>query len=179
MPKVLAVDLDKTLFYPRQFKRCISRKNIRFLRRWYDAGNKIVLITSRTYDFVKKLEKEIQRPFDSLCCNTAQIYHDGELIKDVGMPNDEFKRIFEEIDHKFKPMGYLLTAGEYPCVLYNPRKVNVFFRILINLYYFFQFQYREYAFHDNKLFLDLMDHSKCYKLMTFFGFGRKKKTLSK
>ncbi len=179
MSKLLAVDLDKTLFYPKQFRRCISRKNVKFLRKWYDAGNQIVLITSRTYDFVKKLEKEIQRPFDCLSCNSAQIHHNGEIIKDVWLPNDEFKKIFNEIDEKYKPMGYLLTAENYPCVIYNPRKVGFFFLIICYLYYFFQFQYREKSFRNNKLFLDLMDNSKCYKLMTFFGWGRKKKDLSK
>ena len=62
--KVLATDLDGTLFYPRSKTRCISKKNVKFLRKWIDAGNKLVLVTSRSAEFCKRLEDEIDRPFD-------------------------------------------------------------------------------------------------------------------
>ena len=64
MCKLLACDLDGTLFYPRQIGRCIPMRNVRFLRHWIDAGNKVVLITSRSYEYVEKLFKEIKRPVD-------------------------------------------------------------------------------------------------------------------
>ena len=73
MCKVLACDLDGTLFYPRGIKRCISRKNVKFLRKWIDLGNKVVLITSRSYEFVQRLKKEIDRSFDVMTCTSAQI----------------------------------------------------------------------------------------------------------
>ena len=49
MSKVLAVDLDGTLFYPRKLKRCISLKNVHFLRRWIDEGNRLLVVTSRSH----------------------------------------------------------------------------------------------------------------------------------
>ena len=61
MGKLLAVDLDGTLFYPKQHTKCISKKNVKFLQKWIDQGNKVVLISSRGYDFVKRLKEEIQR----------------------------------------------------------------------------------------------------------------------
>ena len=179
MCKLLACDLDGTLFYPKQLNRCISRKNVRFLRKWIDSGNKVVLITSRSKEFAERLNKEIQRPFDLMSCTSSQIFHDGQLIKHSWMPNKELETIFWKIDEKYKPIGYLLTGENNPCIVYNTKRAGLFFQILYKLYYFFQFKYREPAFMDNEKFMDLMRNGKCYKLMTFFGLGKNKSKLSK
>ena len=179
MCKLLACDLDGTLFYPRRLRRCISKRNVWFLRRWIDAGNKVVLITSRSSEFTERLKKEIQRPFDVMACTSAQIFHDDELIAERYMPNDELEKIFWEIDKRYKPKGYLLTGKGHPCVVYNTKRANFFFQIFYKLYYFFQFKYREPSETSNEIFLDLMRNGKCFKLMTFFGFGKKKGVLSK
>ena len=179
MCKLLACDLDGTLFYPKGIKRCISRRNTHFLRKWIDSGNKVVLITSRSTEFIERLKKEIKRPFDYMTCTSSQTYHNGELVKHQWMPNDELLNVFEKIDERYKPIGYLLTGEGYPCVVYNPKRANLFFRIICKFYYFFQFQYREPAISSNETFMDLMKNGKCYKLMTFFGFGKKKGPLSK
>ena len=60
MAKLLAIDLDGTLFYPRRVRKCICKKNVIFLRKWIDAGNKLVLVTSRSTQFTAKLKDEIQ-----------------------------------------------------------------------------------------------------------------------
>ncbi len=179
MPKLLACDLDGTLFYPRQIGRCISRKNIKFLRRWIDSGNKVVLITSRSLEFVERLKKEIKRPFDVMPCTSAQIFHDGELVRHVWMPNEELFKIFKKIDERYKPLGYLLTAEGQPCVAYNTKRARLFFMIFYHMWYTFQFKYREPSISSNELFLDLMKNGKVYKVMIFFGLGKKKGPLSK
>ena len=61
MPKLLACDLDGTLFFPKGKKRCISKKNVKFLQDFIDEGNKVVLVTSRSTQFTDKLKDEIQR----------------------------------------------------------------------------------------------------------------------
>ena len=61
MAKLLAIDLDGTLFYPKRKRKCICKKNVLFLRKWIDAGNKVVLVTSRSTQFVEKLNDEIKR----------------------------------------------------------------------------------------------------------------------
>ena len=180
MCKLLACDLDGTLFYPKKVTRCISKRNVHFLRKWIDLGNKLVLITSRSTEFVERLKKEIQRPFDFMSCTSAQIFHDDKLIQERSMPNDELEKILWKIDEKYKPIGYLLTAENNPCVIYNPKRASLFFLLFYRLYYFFQFKYREpVAKVDNDLFLDLIRKAKCFKVMTFFGLGKSKGQLSK
>ena len=179
MCKLLACDLDGTLFYPRQINRCISRKNVKFLRKWIDLGNKVVLITSRSLEFVQKLKKEIQREFDVMTCSSAQIMCDGKMVKDTYMKNEELKTVLKEIDEKYQPRGFLLTAEGHPCVTYNTKRSNFLFQLSYQLWYFFQFKYREGVEKNNELFNNLLESGKVYKVMTFFGFGKKKGVLSK
>ena len=54
MKKILALDLDGTLFYPKGHKRLVSKKNTSFLKRFVEEGNKVVLVTSRTQEFCEK-----------------------------------------------------------------------------------------------------------------------------
>ena len=179
MCKILACDLDGTLFYPRRFTRCIPKKNVKFLRRWIDAGNRVVFISSRSTEFISKLQKEVQRPFDFLPCSTALMYHDGEIIKDTPMNNKELSDIFWKIDEKYQPRGVLLTSEGHPCVIYNPKRVGFFFKLFYQFWYWFQFKYREPKEQSNELFLKELESGKVYKVMTFFGFGKKKGVLSK
>lgn len=179
MCKVLACDLDGTLFYPKKVRRCIPVKNVRFLRKWIDAGNRVVLVTSRTLEFVKKLEEEIKRPIDIIANTASQIYHDGKVIKESWMPNEELKRMLQAIDEKYKPLGYLINAEGTGAIIYNTHRKGAFALKLTQLWYFFQFKYREPGVIDNELFKKTIEEGKVYKLMTFFGFGKKKRELSK
>lgn len=179
MCKVLACDLDGTLFYPKQIRRCIPKKNVKFLRKWIDAGNKFIMVTSRSYEFVQKLEKELERSFDIIACSSSQIYHDGKLIREVWMPTKEIKQMLQTIDEKYKPLGYLMNAEGLPAVIYNTHRKGALAFRFVKLWYFFQFKYREEGVQDNDLFMKTLENGKVFKLMTFFGFGKKKRELSK
>ena len=69
MQKVLAIDLDGTLLYPYSFRHKVSKKNVKFLQRWIDAGNRVVLVSSRDAKFLREVEKEIERPVDVIAPN--------------------------------------------------------------------------------------------------------------
>ena len=91
MAKLLAIDLDGTLFYPKNIRRCIPKKNVKFLRRWIDEGNKLVLVTSRSTQFTAKLKDEIKRPVDFINCCSSQIIANDKVIYDKSIPNSFFK----------------------------------------------------------------------------------------
>ena len=177
--KLLAVDLDGTLFYPKQVGRCISKKNVKFLQEFIDQGNKVVLVSSRSYFFTKKLQEEINRPIDFINCTSAQIIADGECIRDEVMNKKQLKNILSEIDQQYRPLGYFLTSKKYSIVIKEAKRVSFLFKLLYGIYYFFQFKYRENYVLDNKLFDREIEEGDVYKVMIFFGLGHKKKTLTK
>lgn len=179
MAKLLATDLDGTLFFPRQTRRCIPKKNVKFLQKWIDQGNRAVLITSRSSKFLERLTKEIQRPVDFLACSSAEIIVDGKLIKESFIDNQLLTDLLNDISKKYNPLAYMLTTKDYPLIIKQNKKVNVFFKLLYKLYYFFQFKYREDYVMDSDVFDEQLANGKCLKVMVVFGIGKSKNQLSK
>ena len=179
MGKVLAVDLDGTLFYPKKVTRCISRKNVKFLRKWIDAGNRLVLVTSRSHNFTERLNEEIQRPYDVLNCTSSQIYHEGKLIFEKKMPNKDLERILDEIEKKYHPVASFITSKDQPCVIHQQSKLGLFLEIMYRLWYIFQFSYREPSLVDDEAYFKELREGDVYKVMIFFGLGKNKGKLSK
>lgn len=180
MNKVLAVDLDGTLFYPRKIKRCIPEKNVAFLRRWIDAGNKLVLVTSRSAAFCERLEEEIGRPFDLISCTGAQIRADGKMIRNVTIPNNVMEEVVNKVNRTARPIAILMTTDKYPCAIRDShRKSTRFLMIFYKIYWLLQFKYREpYHFSNKDFNLEVKD-GQIYKAMIFFGFGKKKNNFAK
>ncbi|NLZ15360.1 MAG: HAD hydrolase family protein, partial [Erysipelotrichaceae bacterium] len=120
MAKLLAVDLDGTLFYPKRIKKCIPKKNVLFLRRWIDAGNKVVLVTSRSSQFTGRLKEEIQRPVDFITCCSSQIIANDKVIYENWMPNEELAQILKKIEINYEPIAFLMTTENHSCIIkYN------------------------------------------------------------
>ena len=181
MPKLLAVDLDGTLFYPKgRRKKYTSNKNMKFLRDFIDAGNRVALVTSRSYQFVEKLQAAIDRPLDLVVCNGAYITVDGEAIRDEGMNKQALKDVLDHLDNHHRPIAYLMSTEDHPCIIKKNVKRGRFLMWCYGIYYKAQGVYQEPYIVDNDLFEEQFNNDKhIYKVMTFYGFGRSKKQLSK
>ena len=179
MQKVLAIDLDGTLLYPYSFRHRISKKNVAFLQHWIDAGNRVALVSSRDANFLRSLQKDIGRKIDIIAGIGSHIEVDGVVIKHVSVDNQALKETIKFLDKEFHPTAYLLTTTERPLIIRNN---SIASKILKGLYWFpwfFQGKSREPYSIDNKLFDEEVEHGEIVKLMTFFGRGRSKKSLSK
>ena len=179
MAKLLAIDLDGTLFYPKRIRHCICKKNVLFLRKWIDAGNKLVLVTSRSTQFTAKLKDEIKRPVDFLNCCSSQIIANDELIYDQWMPREELKKILAEIEEKVEPIAFLMTSENHPCIIKYSRKVNRIYTLFYRIWWWFQFSYREPFTVDNEMFENELNTAKIYKIMNFIGIRKNKSKISK
>ncbi|MCR5505503.1 MAG: HAD family hydrolase [Bacilli bacterium] len=179
MSKVLAVDLDGTLFYPKHVKRCIPKKNVAFLRKWIDEGNRLVIITSRSHEFTERLKEEIQRDYDVINCTSSQIYHGEELIYEKSMPNKSLEKILKQIEKKYKPIAMFITSKNQPCVIKNTNPVGKAMMLIYRLWYFFQFKYREPSLVSAEAFDEEVKNGEIFKVMIFFGLGKSKGVLSK
>lgn len=173
MQKLLAVDLDGTLFYPKKTNRCISKRNCKFLQKWIDLGNKVVLITSRSTTFIERLKKEIQRPFDFLTCNSANVSINGELVRDISIPRDTIQDLVEKINVECHPIGYLLTTKKYNLIIRNNLKRSKFLLFCYLIYHKLQFKYREDFVLDNDVFDKELAEGDVQKMMIFFGLRKK------
>ena len=179
MAKLLAIDLDGTLFYPKRVKRCICKKNVNFLRHWIDAGNKLVLVTSRSTQFTEKLKDEIQRPVDFINCCSSQIIANGKMIYEKSMPNKQLAKILKRIEDNYDPIALLMTSENHPCIIKTSRKVSKIYIFFYKLWHWFQFSYREPYIADDNLFEEELKTAKIFKIMTFIGLRKNKAAISK
>lgn len=178
-PKVLATDLDGTLFYPKHINRCVSKKNIAYLRKWIDEGNKLVLVTSRSEEFIQKVVKEIDRDVDLIVCNSAKIIADKKVIRDVSVPTETIKKILHDIKEKYLPTAYLMTSNHYPLIIRDNILLGKFLVFFYKLWWRCQFVYREHFVYNNELFNKELDEGDIYKVIVFFGLAHKKMQFSK
>lgn len=179
MAKLLAVDLDGTLFYPRRIKKCIPKKNVLFLQRWIDAGNKVVLVTSRSYQFTERLKEEIKRPVDFITCSSSQIIANNKVIYEDSMPNVELAKILNKIEQNYEPIAFLMTTEKHSCIIKSNRKVHGLFMFVYKLWWWSQFIYREPFISDNDLFQKELESGKIFKIMNFIGLRKNKAKISK
>lgn len=179
MSKLLAVDLDGTLFYPKKLTRCISKKNVKFLREWIDAGNRVVLISSRSFEFVSKLKDEIKRDFDFLSSTSAQIVANNKVIRDVRMPGAELKEVLTHVEEKYKPIAMLVNNKQSGHVIKSVNPIGHTVMFFYKIWWFFQFKYREKWIVDNKAFDELVDKGEASKVMIFYGLKKNKSLISK
>ena len=179
MSKLLACDLDGTLFYPKGKKRCISKKNVKFLQDFIDVGNRVVLVTSRSVEFTDKLKAEIDRDYDVMNCTSSQIFSHGECIRDLAMDKDDLKDVLAYLDNEHHPIAYLMTSENHPCIIKQNARVPKIVFWIYHRYWIAQHCYREPYVMDNDLFESEIENSKIYKLMVFFGLGRSKKKVTR
>lgn len=179
MPKVLATDLDGTLMYPGHIFRCIPKKNVTFLRNWIDAGNKLVLVTSRGPEYMDRLKKEIQRDFDYITYTSSHIVADGEVIRDVSMDADTVKDFTDRIFQEYHPIAYLMNCKSSPLLIKDLSGVGWLLLSVYWIYWLFQGKRREKYVLSNKVFDDYMKNGNVYKVMVFFGLARSKSDICK
>lgn len=183
MKKVLATDLDGTLFYPRRRFRLISKRNVNFLRRYIDDGGRVALITGRSQDFIKKVEKKIARPIDSMSCNGANMMVDAKMVRQKYMSGEDVQGVIDYMDEKYHPLAYIIMTDSFPSIVAAKRR-NIFLKLMYRIWYFFQFSYAEkYTFSDrNKvdgLFNSQLKTDKISKLLIFMGLRKKYIELNK
>ena len=85
--KVIATDLDGTLFYPKKRLRMINTNNKLFLRKFIDEGGKVVLVSGRNLRYLEKVKRKLNRPVDAIGCNGAFIKVNDDFIKKSYMNN--------------------------------------------------------------------------------------------
>lgn len=179
MSKLLAVDLDGTLFYPKKLTRRIPKKNVEFLRKWIDAGNKVVLVSSRSYDFTDKLKKEIQRPVDFINYIGAQIRIDDKLVRNVKINQDHLTTVLSEIKKNYDTLSFQIATDEFPLCMSDNKNLGWLGRTFYKFWYFWQGIYKEKYICDNKVFDSELAKGNTYLTRILFGIKKKNSLIAK
>ena len=178
MVKVIATDLDGTLFYPKRRISMIAKKNKKFLYRFIDDGGKLALVSSRSDNFRKKIAKHFDRPFDFIGAEGCFITIDDQMKEETFFPQDLLRELIPYIREKYAPWIFMLTSKNRPFVVARSGVKRIVTAIYF-LYMFFQGAYKEKGVRSDYVFFDEINKGEVYKLMLFVGFTKKQKLMSK
>lgn len=169
MKKLLATDLDGTLFYPKRPRTLIAKKNLKLVRSFLDDGGKLLLVTGRSPHFSKIVQAKIGRPLDVIGMNGAYVMHQGQVISEkfLDFPVQE---VLEAVQSKFKILGMMLLSHTYPLLIYVP-PISGYMEFIYRLYYRSMGVYGENFLMSNDLFIQELQSKTVYKVMIFFGMS--------
>lgn len=168
--KLLATDLDGTLFYPKRPRSLISRKNKKFLKKFMDEGNKVVLVTGRSPAYTKNLFEVLGQEVDVIGMNGAYTIVDGQ-IRDEHFLDFPIEKMLYDLNALFPILGTMLISQKYPLLISTP-PIGKFIQFFYNVYYFLQGRYAEDYHFSNEEFIAEIESKHVYKLMIFFGMSR-------
>ena len=176
--KVLATDLDGTLFFPKSQIQMIPRKNRRFLKKWIQDGNRLVLVTSRGHEFMDHMKKKFPDiPFDIVGGDGTFVQIGDQIVKEEYFEAEPFRRFLKELESDYEP-GLLMTSSK-DCGIIQRRSHNHglanFFYVIYQLY---QGTYRESRVKDDQVFYGEIEKGRTYKLMACIGLTKTKQRLA-
>jgi len=172
MKRIIATDLDGTLFYPKRLVAMISERNKAFIRDYIDGGGKVIIVSGRNHFFSRKVVEKLDRPVDIISCNSAYISCGDKVIRETFLPKLRMQEILAEINRDYDPSGYLMMSKNQNLVTYDRHKSHVK-NIGHRFYYFTQGVYREPYVYSNEIFEEEMEKGEVYKLMIYFGLSKK------
>lgn len=172
MEKVLAVDLDGTLFYPKQRRRLIHPKNVSFIRDFVAKGNRVILVTSRGQGFTEKTLAKLQLDLDYVCRNGAMVVHRGQVLRDQVWPRGVAYPLYLELLKHYPNQAWSADSRQHLNVVHTGDK-NRWVRLLYRLYYWSQGIYRESFLSDDDKFIEVLQKEDIYRILVYFGLGKK------
>lgn len=169
MIKLIATDLDGTLFYPKNRITGIPRCNKLFLRRFMDKGGKVVLVSGRNPKIVPRIERQLHHKVSLIGCNGGFNMDENKKIHDaIPLNRDKIVELFAYTHHVFGPWIWLFFDTSN--VLYTncsnvPKPIELAFRYGN----YFRFYFAETLIKGDALFVDRLANHNCYKILICLG----------
>ena len=108
MIKLIGIDLDGTLLYPKRHLTVLIRKNTNFLKRFIAKGGKVIFVSGRNPMMQKKVEKKVGAQIPILCCNGSFLYKDGEVSNNSPIPTNTAIELYSKMKKKFGILAWVL-----------------------------------------------------------------------
>lgn len=169
--KLLASDLDGTLFYPKRRITMIAKKNRKFIERFLNEGNKLVFVTGRSPAYAKKVSHKLGHEVDVIGMNGAYTIIDGKVENEHFLDFNIAKMLFD-LNSLFPILGTMLISRKHPLLISTP-PISAAFRLFYRLYYWFQGVYAEDYHFSNEEFVREIKTKEVYKIMIFFGLSKR------
>ncbi|MCR4561594.1 MAG: Cof-type HAD-IIB family hydrolase [Bacilli bacterium] len=170
--KLIATDLDGTLFYPKEKKKMVGDKTRAFLERYHADGGKLLLVSGRTAAARNIVKNNLGFDVDIVGGNGSLIISDDKIIHEEYFDNEVARKLIDDVKRLFKIPLIILFCEKHNMV--SPKHGWGFFTgFFYSLYMKHQGVYREETFRDDAIYEEELSHGKIYKIMFFFGAFKK------
>lgn len=176
--KVIATDLDGTLFYPRKRISMIPSRSKKFIKKFLRDGGRLVVVSGRNRYISAKVGKKLKAEVDHIGCNGAYIVSQGETIRETFFDVAFSKNLLREIRQEYNPPLLILMTRDRNMVL-NRTDVTHFTNFGYFVYQYAMGVYKERFVRSDRVFREEMDKGDVYKINVMFGLTKKKKELAK
>jgi Cof subfamily protein (haloacid dehalogenase superfamily) len=173
MVKVIATDLDGTLFYPKKRYRMICSKTKKFLQRFIDDGGKLVLVSGRNKAIEAKFRKKTGIDADLIGCNGSVIIEKSQVIKSTSFNKESLKKILFDIRRDYDPPMVLLMSKRRNLV-YTRTDVSHMTNLAYFLWRISNGTYRDPFVRSDRVFYEELETGEVYKAMVLFGVTKKR-----
>ena len=178
MPKLFAIDLDGTLFYPKKRIRLVSKENVAFIKFAIAQGHQVVFVTSRNRQFVEKVLKQINVDIDFVCRNGCMVVHNHQVILDQSMTSKDVEDVTQYIQNRHPRFMFSIDTKNESNIVFTSNYVW-YLDLIYRLYYFLQGRYREAYKKDNAYFIkQVKGDAIIQRLLIYFGISKKGKKVA-
>ncbi len=170
MIKLIATDLDGTLFHPKRHFTTMTVANKRFLRDSIADGIRVIFVSGRNPTILKRLEKITHTDPVLLGCNGSYLYEHGHTTVSYPMDPVRLKELISYLYERFAIVTYFLfddTTDMYLALKDLPTGSRPIFLASNYLNY----AYREKIVIDEERFFQKLNTPN-HKLMIHFGFAQ-------
>lgn len=176
MIKLIATDLDGTLFYPKRRIALMTRKNKRFLIDYHKAGGEIVLVTGRSLRISKKVDKKLGFHIPLIGCGGSFIYQNGEFIQSHPIDRETMMDLFITFRRELGIIGWIIF-DETDIIKIAPTNMGKLLSLGAVIVNGFLGAYREKYYISESEFIKTISTKNIYKVMPAFGLseGAKRK----
>jgi Cof subfamily protein (haloacid dehalogenase superfamily) len=178
MIKLLATDLDGTLFYPKRRLTMLTKANKRFLIDFSAAGGKIILVTGRSMILADRMNERLKIQTSLLGCNGAFIWEEGKMLISHPIPREELMKLYITMRSSFGIIGWILfdKTGAIKIAPTNVGRIAGFAATASNV---LSLSYREKYVVSEKEVINSIGQSDVYKIMPVFGISKRAAGLAK
>lgn len=173
MIKLIATDLDGTLFYPKNKKYGMCRLNRRFLMDYLSKGGKLVLVSGRNALVQPRVEKTLGHKVAMLGCNGAFFREDGVMKIAYPLDKDLLFDLYTYCHDEFNFFNIMLFNETNDTYIVGTERMTPFLTEAARIINATNGFYRESLIKDEKKFLKAMMEYDTYKIMPFIGFFKK------
>ncbi|MFA6861113.1 MAG: Cof-type HAD-IIB family hydrolase [Bacilli bacterium] len=175
MIKLIATDLDGTLFYPKRVITGIPYQNKKLLKKFMASGGELLLASGRSTRIKKKVEKALHHQITLVGCNGAYVVDENNKISDrTPLDRKKLLELYVRLRHAYGALSWMLFDDQDP-IYVSYSDISRFLIFMIGVVNKTNGFYSENLIHEGNSFLNKLSNTNNYKLLIAFGIGESAK----